>query len=161
MKCVHSVSFSVLVNGQPSSSFHLSWGFCQEDPLSPYLFMFCAKALSSLIRRNVERGALHGLRICRRAPIVSRLFFANDTIIIGRASKSELGHVREILECYEAASGQAINLNKSEIMFSGGVSLERCDILANLIGVRRVDQYATYLGIPMLANLVRLFSGRW
>ncbi|KAL8474444.1 hypothetical protein ACS0TY_031057 [Phlomoides rotata] len=56
------------------------------DLLSPYLFLFCAEALSVLIRREVERGVLHGVRICRRAPMVSKLFFADDTLIFGRAT---------------------------------------------------------------------------
>lgn len=75
-------------------------------------------------------------------------FFADDTLVFGRATRPELRRVKEILECYEAASGQAINLNNSDIMFSGGISLERGLELAAELGVRRVDQHMIYLGIP-------------
>lgn len=92
-----------------------SRGLRQGDPLSPYLFLFCAEALSALIRKNVEDGVLHGIRVCRRAPVVSNLFFADDTIIFGRATEPELRKVKHILATYDSASGQAINLNKSEI----------------------------------------------
>lgn len=115
--------------------------------MSSYLFLFCVEALSALIWRNVEFGALHGLKIYRQVLVVSRLFFADDTIIFGLALEAKLGRVRVILASYEAASGQAINLSKSESMFSGGVLLDKGNALANLIGVQCVKQHAIYLGI--------------
>lgn len=38
-----------------------------------------------------------------------------------------------------------INLSKSDIMFSAGVSIERGDELAGVFGVRRVEQHTIYL----------------
>lgn len=91
--CVRSVSFAVLVNGQPSSTFLPSRGLRQGDPISPYLFVLCVEALSAIIRRNVERGRLHRIRIYHREPVVSLLIFADDKIIFGCAFEVELGHV--------------------------------------------------------------------
>lgn len=136
------------MNGQPTSSFCPTRGLRQGDPLFPYLFLFCVEALSSLIQKSVESGVLHGIKICRRAPVVSKLFFADDTIIFGRATTTELSRVKRILETYETASGQAINLHKSEIMFSSGISEEQGNMLANHLGVVKVMQHAIYLGIP-------------
>lgn len=56
--------------------------------------------------------------------------------------------VKEILEIYEGASGQAINLNKSDIMFSGGVPVAWVVDLTRELRVKRVDHHAIYLGIP-------------
>lgn len=74
LKCVSSVSFSVLLNGRPLSYFSPQRGLRQGDPLSPYLFILCAEVFSGLILRAQERRSLHGIRIARNAPEISHLF---------------------------------------------------------------------------------------
>lgn len=148
MKYVRTTSFYVLVNGQSTGDFTLTRGLRQGDPLSPYLFLFCAEVLLALLQKNMDRGVLHGVRICRGASVVSNLFFADNTIIFGRKTPTELGCVKRILQSYEEASSQAINLNKSEIIFSGGISKERGKELAGMLYVIRVEQHAIYLGVP-------------
>lgn len=39
-------------------------------------------------------------------------------------------------------------MNKFEIVCSGGISEERGEELANMLGVVKVDQHAIYFGIP-------------
>jgi hypothetical protein len=75
MRCVRSVSYSVVVNGHPVRSFLPSRGIRQGDPISLYLFLLCAKALSALISQAVDSGAITGVPTSPRGPRLSHLFF--------------------------------------------------------------------------------------
>lgn len=58
MTCVTSVKFLVRFNGQLLDSFTLSQGLMQLDPLSLYLFLFVAEAMSLLIKDASDKGSL-------------------------------------------------------------------------------------------------------
>ena len=52
--CLSSVSFSVIINGKERKHFSSSRGIRQGDPLSPFLFILVADAMSRRIQRGVE-----------------------------------------------------------------------------------------------------------
>ena len=54
METIHNASYSVLINGEPKGYITPSQGIKQGNPLSPYMFLLCAKGLSSLIRKAEE-----------------------------------------------------------------------------------------------------------
>jgi hypothetical protein len=58
------------------------------------------------------------VKIWNNAPIISHLLFAYDFFLFFRASSTEALRMKKILSIYEVASGQAINLQKSEIFCS-------------------------------------------
>lgn len=80
---------------------------------------------------------MQGVRIALNAPAVTHLFFVDDCIIFSGA-----------VNTYELASGQKVNLDKTDVCFSSGVVESRRRNLANILGVRVVEQHAKYLGIP-------------
>lgn len=86
MNCVTSASFSVLVNGHIGHLFEAQRGLRQDCPLSPFLCILCAEGLSSLISSAVEKGDIEGLKLVRDSPVISHLFFADDSFLFAKAS---------------------------------------------------------------------------
>ena len=81
MECVSTVSYSILVNGEPEGMIHPSRGLRQGDPLSPYLFLFCAEGLNAILRKAATAGEIEGFSLCRRGPKITHLFFTDDCLL--------------------------------------------------------------------------------
>ena len=81
MSCVSTPSFSIRINGKAYGNITPSRGIHQGDPMSPYLFLICAKGFISLLAKaEFERG-LHGVAVCRSAPSITNMLFADDSLI--------------------------------------------------------------------------------
>lgn len=66
MKCVTTVSYSLLINGKPSEPIIPSRGIRQGDPLSPHLFLLCAECLGALLLRAEQVGHISGVPVSAR-----------------------------------------------------------------------------------------------
>jgi hypothetical protein len=155
MGCVSSVSYAILVNGQPSDIIKPSRGIRQGDPLSPFLFLLCAEALSALLSRAVERGVLTGVPTSKKGPRLSHLFFADDSLIFCKANSVEWRRLTKLLDKYEAASGQKLNKDKTSIFFSRNTSPEKQKEIALLSGLQATQSYDKYLGLSTLVGKSR------
>ena len=105
MMCVTTVSYSVLINGEPKGRIVPTKGLRQGDPISPYLFLLCAKGLSAMLKRDEVGKNLRGISVCKRAPRVSHLLFMDDCIVFCKASMEEGLKVAKILDNYEREFG--------------------------------------------------------
>lgn len=86
MRCVTSVTYSFRINHSIFGTLGPTRGLRQGDPLSPYLFVLCAQGLSHLIAKSMERKLIRGVRIANTCPVISHLFFADDSLIFFKAT---------------------------------------------------------------------------
>ena len=112
------MSYYILINGEPQGMIVPTRELRQGDPLSPYLFLFCAEGLNALLRRAADVGQIHGFFISRRGPKLTHLFFADDCLLFCRSTLAECDKIKELLAVYEAASGQMVNQDKTTLFFS-------------------------------------------
>ena len=155
MECVSTVSYSILVNGEPKGLIRPTRGLRQGDPLSPYLFLFCAEGLNVILRSVATHGDIHGFSICRNGPKLTHLFFAVDCVLCCRATLEECEKIQDILACYERASGQAINKNKTTMFFSKNTDAQMQEAIKSSLNVTAIQHYEKYLGLPSFVGRVK------
>jgi hypothetical protein len=130
--------------------FKPSRGLRQGDPLSPYLFLFVADGLSKLFKKEIQIGDLRELKICRNAPGISHLLFADDTLLLLEASEEQAEWVNQLLRKYEKGTGQLINPAKCSVMFSSDCDDEDKKKVKAILKVELVAHKEKYLGLPTL-----------
>ena len=152
MMCVTTVSYSVLINGEPKGKITPTRGLRQGDLISPYLFLLCAEGLSAMLRRDESGKNLKGISVCRGAPRVSHLLFADDCIFFYKASTEEGLKVTKILEDYERESEQKLNKEKTSLFFSKNTKVEVQEVVKDMFGAQIILQHEKYLGLPPLVG---------
>lgn len=150
MMCVKTVSYSVLINGEPKGKIFPTRGLHEGDPISPYLFLLCAEGLSAMFQREARMGQINGVLVCRRVPQISHLFFTDNSIIFCRPTLDEAIRVSQILKEYEWGSGQKLNKEKTSLFFSRNMAKEVQEDVKDLFGAQIIKQHEKYLGLPLL-----------
>jgi hypothetical protein len=155
MACVSSVRYQVRFNSDETDMFTPTRGLRQGGPLSPYLFLLCAEGLSSLLLFEEEVGGIAGVRVCRNAPSVSLLLFADDSLILMKADTNNATSLQQVLDIYCANSGQMVSLVKLSIFFSPNTNvLARAEICEALhITTEAISD--KYLGLSALVGADR------
>ncbi|OMO59710.1 reverse transcriptase [Corchorus capsularis] len=161
MRCVRSVSFSVVVNGDVTDNFKPEHGLRQGDPLSPYLFLMCTEGLSALLSKGQTDGLLSGVSVSRTGPRVSHLFFADDSLLFGKANSAESGKVKDYLRIYEECSGQKINFEKSVVFFSRNIAQSDRDRVKAIFAVGEQSIIEKYLGLPTFVGRNKRSAFNW
>lgn len=135
-----SARSSIILNGVPGNWISCKQGLRQGDPLSPYLFIIVADVLQTLIRKSQLRHPLNP----QMTP--STLQYADDTLIICKASSQDVALIKRILDDFSSATGLEINYSKST-MVCIHVPPEDQVQLANVLGCRLENFPQTYLGL--------------
>jgi hypothetical protein len=149
MRCITSVRYQVRINGECTDVIIPERGLRQGDPLSPYLFLICAECFSSMLNRAEIEGSLQGVRICNGAPSINHLLFADDSLVLIKATKDSARTLQNILQLYEVCSGQTINFDKSSVMFSRNTSHGRRQEVLVELNIRAEARTEKYLGLPV------------
>ena len=154
MICVRTMSYFVLINGEPKGRIIPTRGLRQRDPISPYLFLLCVEGLSAMLRREVRMGRIKGVSVCQGAPQIFHLFFPDDSIIFSKATLEEVNQVSQVLKEYERESRQKLNKEKTSLFFSKNTRSEVMEGVKDLFGTQIIRQHEKYLGLSPL-------MGRW
>ncbi|GJY79477.1 RNA-directed DNA polymerase, eukaryota [Tanacetum coccineum] len=145
---------SILVNGSPTTEFHLFRGLKQGDPIAPFLFLLIMEAFHLSFNRAVEAGTFKGYKFDSSFTL-SHLFYADDAVFIGEWSQDNLKGIMHILRCFSILSGMTINFQKSQLL---GVGI--CDNhvieAAKFIGCSTMKTPFRYLGILVGDNMANL-----
>jgi hypothetical protein len=97
IQCVTTIQYYVRFNSVLLEAFKPSRGLRRGDPLSPYLFLFVADDLSKLLKHEVSQGRLREVHVCRRAPSISHLLFADDMLLFLEAKMGQAKIIHDVL----------------------------------------------------------------
>lgn len=149
-RCITSVSYKILLNGQPSPNFLPERGLRQGDLLTPYLFILCVDVLLGLLKKEVNTKKIHGTQVARKTPVIPHLFFADDCLLFARSNQGEADRIMAMLMVYEEASGQVIKLDKMEVSFSRNLMVEENLSICSRLRVISVLSHTKYLGMLVI-----------
>jgi hypothetical protein len=148
MTCVRTVNFSVRCNGELLETFSPSRGLRQGDPLSPYLFLFVADSLATLLNREVSNGGITPIKVARGCPGISNLLFADDSLLFFKATAHQARRVKEVLKEFQMATGQLLSHNKCSLLFSETSITQEREEIKEILGVESASFESKYLGLP-------------
>lgn len=149
--CLSSASFSILINGKPTSWFTSSRGVRQGDPISPLLFLLVTQNLSAILNHALRLNFLSGFdsNLPRN---INHLMFADDLILISRASRQSARNLLFCLNLYASISGQVPNLLKSAIFLPSWFNKRVSKSISSILGIKLGNFSFTYLGAPISPN---------
>ena len=82
--------------------------------------------------------------------MVTHLFFTDNSLPFCKSSVYECQQVIDILQLYEATSGQKVNTDKSSIFFSRNTPEEVKNKVMSTLGPMSDSRHSKYLGLPSI-----------
>ena len=104
------------------------------------------------MHKAFQNKSLKGVAALARGPIISHLFFADDSLIFGRATVREGEEIQRVLQVYEESSGQQLNRSKTSICFSPNTDHDTKEAVKAMFGAQVIKPHESYLGLPLLVG---------
>ena len=90
-------------------------GLRQGCPLSPFIFLLVAEALSRIIHKSKEDGAIKGIKVSTTEEVTHTLF-VDDVLLFGEGSISNLEAFLALIDKYRRATRMVVNVEKSNLI---------------------------------------------
>lgn len=103
-----------------------------------------------MLRRTINN--LSGVKVCRDAPSVSHLLFADDSLILMKADASNAACLKNCLYSYCASSGQLVSDGKSSIYFSPNTTVDHRVEVCTALNIMTEALTDKYVGLPPLVG---------
>jgi hypothetical protein len=162
----------VLNNGWTTQSFRLERGVRQGCPVSPYLFILAAEALSCCIRSNEE---IKGISINGYENKIAQ--FADDTCLFLELNDTSIDEALKVFESFQHISGLKINYDKTELFPIGRIRGNILPLYTNHnikwspTGVKVLGIYITHIkkdlvsknynpAIAKIENIIKIWKQR-
>lgn len=92
-QCIRTVSYTILINGYPSTPFEATIGLRQGDLLSPYLFVLAMEYFTRLLKQRRKSPNFKYHPRCAKMQLI-QLSFADDLLLF---SKGDITFVRRYM----------------------------------------------------------------
>lgn len=98
----------------------------------------------------MEAQTIHRPRMRADGPLISHLYFANDSYSLQKGVVEEANKIKHVLLMYEEASWQVISFQKSSILFGKYIGAEKESEIMEILDVVKCQGEGKYLGLPYL-----------
>ena len=85
-------------------------------------------------------------------PRISHLFFADDSLIFGIATKNKATEIQRIFKVYETSSAQQLNCHKTSLYFNPNTDNGIKERVKTMFGAQVIKPHEAYLGLPSLVG---------
>ncbi|XP_060183123.1 uncharacterized mitochondrial protein AtMg01250-like [Lycium barbarum] len=156
MECVQTVSYSILVNGEPTQPFEAARGLRQGDPMSPFLFAIGMEYLSRLLYGLPDVKSFQFHPRCAKLNI-SHLCFAYDLLLFSRGELTSITALHKSFTEFSLCSGIQENHGRNAVYFGGVSVIEQNQIMQHL-GYCFGELPFKYLGVPLATKKISIIQ---
>ncbi|GLT67726.1 hypothetical protein SLA2020_400130 [Shorea laevis] len=102
-----------------------------------------------MIENEVRLKNWTPMRITRKGPSLTHVFFADDLILFGKATVENALTVINCLDRFCSFSGQKVNVHKSKILFSPNTDRQSIESICSITRMAATNDLERYLGVPI------------